>query len=58
MPFPRKLREQGLPAEVSGFPAKTSRKGDFEVSARQLDDGLCCLTENVAVQLHRRRCSL
>ena len=25
--------------------------------ARRLDDGLCCLTEDAAFQLHRRRCS-
>ena len=57
MPSPPTLREGGLPAEVSEIPAKTSMEGSLDLTARRLDDGLCCLTEDAAVQLHRRRYS-
>ena len=40
--------------------SKLDSRQDFKwkaVRARRLDDGLCCLTEDAAVQLHRIRCS-
>ena len=55
---PLTLRERGLPTEVSEISANTSMKGGLDVTTRPLDDGLCCLTEDAAVQLHRGRCSL
>ena len=57
MLFPPTLIELGMPAEVSEIPAKTSFGSGLDVRARRLDDGLCCLTEDAAVQLHRGRCS-
>ena len=53
MPSPPTLRECGLPAEVSEIPAKTSMVNSLDVGARRLDNGLGCLTEDAAVQLHR-----
>ena len=32
-------------------------EGVLEVGVWRFDDGLCCLTEDAAVRLHRRRCS-
>ena len=58
MPSPPKLRESEVcrPKSVR-FPPRLQLEGGLDVRARRLDDGLCCLTEDAAVQLHRRRCS-
>ena len=47
------LKELGMPAEISKIPAETF----LDVRARRLDDGLCCLTEDAALQLHQRKCN-
>ena len=56
MPSPPTLRGRGLTGEVSEIPAKTSMESGLDDRARRLDDGLCCLTEDAAVHLYRRRC--
>ena len=35
------------------FPPRHQLEGGLDVRVRRLDDGLCCLTEDAAVQLHR-----
>ena len=57
MPSLPTLRECGLPAEVIEIPAKASMEGGLDVRARGLNDSLCCLTKDAAVQLHRK-CSI
>ena len=57
MPTAPTLREWGVPAEVGEIPAKTSMEGGLDVGTRRLDDGLYCLTEDGAIQLHRGKCS-
>ena len=37
------------------FPPRLQLEGGPDVRAWRLDDGLCCFTEDAAVQLHRKR---
>ena len=57
MPSLPRLRERGLPTDVSEILAKPSMEGGLDVRARRLDDGLYCLTEDAAAQLQQRKCS-
>ena len=56
MSSPPTLKERSLP-NVSEIAAKTAIAGGLDVRARRLDNGLCCLTKDAAVQLHRGTCS-
>ena len=39
------------------LPTRLQLEGGLDVRARRLDDDLCCLTEDAAVQQHRGTCS-